>query len=109
MDSQQQQVYKFSQQMESTKQHSTASQQTTTITTSISTSIYKEPYILDRPPHIHLATPFDKLEVFCESLVDFENMKRNGIDLTLGLRKQGWENYFQHLYGPIYTFLVKEF
>ncbi|XP_050919294.1 eukaryotic translation initiation factor 4 gamma-like [Lathyrus oleraceus] len=35
-------------------------------------------------------------------------MKRNEIDLTEELRKQGWENYFQRLYGPIYTYLVKE-
>lgn len=109
MDSQQQQVYNFSQQMESTEQHSTASQQTTTVTAAISTPIYKEPHILDRPSHIHLASPFEKLEVLCESLEDFENMKRNGIDLTEELRKQGWENYFQRLYGTIYTFLVKEF
>lgn len=64
MDSQQQSVYNFSQQ---TEQHSTSSQQTTTATASISTPIYKEPHILDRPPHIHLATPFEKLEVLCES------------------------------------------
>lgn len=95
--------------MESIEQHSTSSQQTTTVTAAISTPTYKEPHILDRSPHIHLATPFDKLEVLCESLVDFDNIKRNGIDLTEELRKQGWENYFQRLYGPIYTYLVKEF
>ncbi|XP_050902501.1 uncharacterized protein LOC127114215 [Lathyrus oleraceus] len=95
--------------MESTEQPSTSSQQTTTATAAISTPIYKEPHILDRPSHIHLATPFDKLEVLYESLVDFENMKRNEIDLTKELRKKGWENYFQRLYGPIYTYLVKEF
>ncbi|XP_050915941.1 uncharacterized protein LOC127131041 [Lathyrus oleraceus] len=44
-----------------------------------------------------------------ESLVDFDNMKRNGIDLTEELRMQGWETYFQRLYGPVYTYLVKEF
>lgn len=63
---------------------------------------------MDRPSHIHLATPFHKLEALCESLVDFENMKRNEIDLTKELRKKGWEDYFQRLYGPIYTYLVKE-
>ncbi|XP_050916533.1 uncharacterized protein LOC127131663 [Lathyrus oleraceus] len=36
-------------------------------------------------------------------------MKRNGIDLTEELRMQGWETYFQRLYGPVYTYLVKEF
>lgn len=80
--------------MESTEQPSTSSQQTTTTTATISTPIYKEPHILDLPSHINLATPFDKLEVLCESLVDFENMKRNEIDLTEEIRKQGWENYF---------------
>ena len=75
----------------------------------MSTPIYREPHILDCEPHIHLATPFDKLEVLCETLVDFENMKRNGVDLTKELKMQGWENYFQRLYGPVYTNLVKEF
>ncbi|KAI5384283.1 hypothetical protein KIW84_071335 [Lathyrus oleraceus] len=28
-------------------------------------------------------------------------MRRNGVDLTEELRQQGWENYFQRLYGPI--------
>ncbi|KAI5407495.1 hypothetical protein KIW84_053668 [Lathyrus oleraceus] len=36
-------------------------------------------------------------------------MKRNGVDLTEELRMQGWETYFQCLYGPMYTNLVKEF
>ncbi|XP_050902291.1 extensin-like [Lathyrus oleraceus] len=30
-------------------------------------------------------------------------MKRNGVDLTEELKKQGWENYFQLLYGSVYT------
>lgn len=109
MDSQQQFVYNYSQQMESTEQTPISSQQTTATTGVVSTPIYKEPHILDREPHIHLATPFEKLEVLCEYLVDFENMKRNGLDLTEELRMQGWETYFQRLYGPIYTYLVKEF
>lgn len=92
MDSQQQSVYNYSQQMESTEQPPNSSQQTTATTGVISTPIYKEPHILDREPQINLATPFDKLEVLCESLVDFKNMKRNGIDLTEELIKKGWEN-----------------
>ncbi|KAI5444842.1 hypothetical protein KIW84_013212 [Lathyrus oleraceus] len=36
-------------------------------------------------------------------------MRRNGVDLTEDLHKQGWENYFNRLYGPIYPLLVKEF
>lgn len=31
------------------------------------------------------------------------------MDLTQELESQGWEDYFKRLYGPIYTFLVKEF
>lgn len=93
--------------MEANEHLAEAPQQTSIETATTSTTIYKEPY--DRPPHINLATPFEKLEVLCESLVDFDNLKRNGVDLTEELKKQGWENYFQRLYGPIYTFLVKEF
>lgn len=95
--------------MESNEQIAEAQQQTSTITTTTSTMFYKEPHVLDHPPHKNLDTPFEKLEVPCESLVDFDNMKLNGIDLTEELKKQGWENYFQRLYSPIYTFLVKEF
>lgn len=47
--------------------------------------------------------------MLCELLVDFDNQKRNGIDLTEELEKQGWGNYFKRLYGHVYTFLVKEF
>lgn len=53
--------------------------------------------------------PFKKTEVLYESLVDFDNLKRNDIDITAELEKQGWGNYFQRLYGPVYNFLVKEF
>lgn len=41
--------------------------------------------------------------------MDFDNLKRNGIEITAELEKQGWGNYFQRLYGLVYTFLVKEF
>ncbi|KAI5399197.1 hypothetical protein KIW84_064542 [Lathyrus oleraceus] len=109
MDSQQQSVYNFSQQMNSIKQAPSSSHQNPAVTGVVSTPIYKEPHILDREPHIHLATPFEKMEMLCETLVDFDNMKRNGIDLTDELKKQGWENYFQRLYGPVYPNLVKEF
>lgn len=42
-------------------------------------------------------------------LVDFENLKDNGMDLTPELKHQGWLIYFNRLYGPIYTNLVKGF
>lgn len=109
MDSQQQSVYNFSQQMNSNEQFPSSSHQNPAVIDVVSTPIYKEPRILDHEPYIHLATPFEKLEVLCESLVDFDNMRRNGADLTDELKKQGWENDFQRLYGPVYTNLVKEF
>jgi hypothetical protein len=109
MDAQQQSVYNFSQQMASNEQAPSSSNPNPAVTGVVSTPIYKEPHILDREPHINLATPFEKLEVLCESLVDFDNMRRNGIDLTEELRNQGWGNYFKRLYGPVYTNLVKEF
>ncbi|KAI5402748.1 hypothetical protein KIW84_050378 [Lathyrus oleraceus] len=64
---------------------------------------------MEREQHINLSTPFEGLDVLCESLVDFENLRRNGVDLTEDLHKQGWETYFNRLYGPIYPLLVKEF
>ncbi|XP_050885576.1 uncharacterized protein LOC127091084 [Lathyrus oleraceus] len=95
--------------MEAIEQHTEDPQQITTQTATTSTTTYKEPQVLDRPPHVNLATPFEKLEVHCESLMYFDNLKRNDIDLTAELEKQGWGNYFQRLHGPVYTFLVKEF
>ncbi|KAI5429355.1 hypothetical protein KIW84_034094 [Lathyrus oleraceus] len=108
MDAQQQQVFNFSQQMESSSTAQTSSIPTPTVTGVSITPVYKEPHVLDREPHINLATPFEGLEVLCETLVDFD-MKRNGVDLTEELRQQGWGNYFQRLYGPVYPLLIKEF
>lgn len=109
MNPQQQQVFEYSQQMNVVEQIVEAPQQVTTLASTPSTTSYQEPHVLDRPPHINLVTPFEKLEVLCELLVDFDNLKRNGIDLTEELENQGWRNYFKRLYGSIYTFLVKEF
>ncbi|KAI5423775.1 hypothetical protein KIW84_030128 [Lathyrus oleraceus] len=90
MDAQQQVVFNYSQQMGSSDQVQSTSNPTPMVTGVVTTPIYKEPHILDREPHIHLATPFDKLEVLCESLVDFDNMRRNGVDLTEELIKEFW-------------------
>ena len=109
MDAQQQQVFNFSQQMESNTTAQSSSISTPTVTGVSITPVYKEPHVLDREPHINLATPFEGLDVLCETLVDFDNMRRNGVDLTEELRLQGWENYFQRLYGPVYPNLTKEF
>ncbi|KAI5387002.1 hypothetical protein KIW84_073231 [Lathyrus oleraceus] len=95
--------------MESSTTAQNTSFSTPTVTGVSITPVYKEPHVLDCEPHINLATLFEGLEVLCESLVDFNNMKRNRVDLTEELRKQGWENYFQRLYGPVYPYLIKEF
>lgn len=101
MDPQQQQVFEYSQEMHIVKQQVEAPQQVTTQIATPSTTSYQEPHVLDRLPHINLATPFEKLEVLCELLVDFDNLKKNGMDLTEDLENQGWENYFKCLYGPV--------
>ncbi|KAI5420797.1 hypothetical protein KIW84_044575 [Lathyrus oleraceus] len=49
-----------------------------------------------------LSTPVIQLEVLCELLVDFENLKVNGFDLTKGVRTQGWKGYFGRFKGPVY-------
>ena len=90
MDAQQLEVFNFSQQMESTTTAQTSSISTPMVTGVSITPVYKEPHVLDREPHINLATPFEGLEVLCETLVDFDNMRRNGVDLTEELRQQGW-------------------
>lgn len=95
--------------MNSIEQQVEASQQVATTTAMSSITSYQEPHVLDRPPHINLATPFEKLEVLYELLVDLENLKTNGMDLTQELKNQGWANYLKHLCGPIYIFPVKEF
>lgn len=95
--------------MDIAEQYAETLQQSATQTATTSINSYKEPHILDRPPHINLAMPFKKLEVSCELLVNFDNLKRNGVNLTEELEKQGQGNYFKRLYGPVYTFMVKEF
>ena len=109
MNPQEQEVFNFSQQMEAASNPQTSNTQTPMVVDVTTTPVYKEPHILEREQHIHLSTPFEGLDVLCESLVDFENLRRNGVDLTEDLHKQGWENYFNRLYGPIYPLLVKEF
>lgn len=109
MNAQEQQVFKFSQQMNATEQRVESPQQvTSTNTTQIKTS-YQEPRVLGRSAHINLSTPIEQLEVLCELPVDFDNLKENGMDLIPELQSQGWITYFNLIYGHIYTNLVKEF
>lgn len=66
----------------------------------------KEPY--DKP-ELKLTTPTNKLEVLCELMVDFENLKDNGFDFLDDVKIQGWEKYFDRLQGPVLFHLVREF
>ena len=69
---------------------------------SSTTERYKE-------PSRTLLTPIDSLEVLCKLIIDFESMKENGYDLTPNMEFQGWTRYFNHLLGPVFPKLVKEF
>lgn len=108
MNAQEQQVFEFSQEMNAQEQQVESPQQVASTTAFQIITSYQEPHVLDCQAHINLSTPFEQLEVLCELVVDFENLKENGMDLTPELKNQGWLTYFNHLYGPIYTNLVKE-
>lgn len=86
MNAQEQQVLEFSQEMNSQEQQGESSQQVASITTLKTTTSYQEPHVLYRPSHINLSTSFEQLEVLCELLVDFENLKDNDLDLTQELK-----------------------
>lgn len=53
-------------------------------------------------PEVTLSTPVENLEVLCELLVEFDNMKDNGIDLSTDVKVQGWEQFSNRLQGPIF-------
>lgn len=53
-------------------------------------------------PEVTLSTPVDNLEVLCELLVEFDNMKDNGVNLLTVVIFQGWESLFNCLQGPIF-------
>lgn len=56
-----------------------------------------------------LSIPINELEVFCELIVNFDNIKENGFDLTEGVKYQGLDEFFNRLKGPVYLALVKQF
>lgn len=56
---------------------------------------------------ISLSTQVDELESLYETIVDFDNLKQNGFDLSDDVVTQGWEVYFNSLKGPVYPTLVK--
>ena len=56
---------------------------------------------------ITLSTLVIELKVLCEMIIDFDNIKANGFDLTEGVKFQGWEEFFNHPKGPVYPDLAK--
>ena len=56
-----------------------------------------------------LLTLVDNLEVLCELIVDFESLQENGFNLYEDVTAQGWNKYFDRLFGPTFPILVKEF
>lgn len=56
---------------------------------------------------ISLSTLVDELEGLCETIVDFDNLKKNGFDFSGDVATQGWEVHFNSLKGPVYPALVK--
>lgn len=97
MNAQEQQVFKFSQEMNATEQQVVSPQQVASTAATQTTTSYQGPHVLDRPTHINLSTPFEQLEVICELPMDFDNLKENGMDLTPELKNQGRLTYFNHL------------
>jgi len=55
-----------------------------------------------------MAIPFESFEVQIESLVDFESLKRNGMNLDASMAAQQMFPYFNMLNGPTYVKLVKD-
>jgi len=56
-----------------------------------------------------MAIPFEAFEVQIESHVDFESLKRNGMNLNALMEAQQMFPYFNMLNGPTYVNLVKDF
>ncbi|MCI35252.1 hypothetical protein A2U01_0056473, partial [Trifolium medium] len=44
-----------------------------------------------------------------ENIISLEELKDQGCNLQASVMRQGWENYFKILDGPIYDNLVREF
>ena len=56
-----------------------------------------------------MAIPFESFKVQIESLVDFESLKRNGMDMDALIGVQQMFPYFDMLNGPTCVYLVKDF
>ena len=58
---------------------------------------------------INLSTHVDQLTVLAEALVDFKDLATNKFNLRDVVSFQNWANYFERLYEPVYSDLVKDF
>jgi len=56
-----------------------------------------------------MAIPVESFEVQIESPVDFESLKRNGMDMEALIGMQQMFSYFDMLDGPTYVYMVKDF
>ncbi|CAI8599479.1 unnamed protein product [Vicia faba] len=71
----------------------------------------QRPQNADKPTHVprSLFVSVKELEVCCELMIDLPNLRDNGFDLEEEIQTQGWNMFFNRLYGPVYDVLVKEF
>jgi len=49
------------------------------------------------------------LKLLIESAMDFESIKRNGVDVLPFIGTQGFDGYIKMLHGPTYIDLIKDF
>ena len=56
-----------------------------------------------------MVIPYESFEVQIESPVDFESLKRNGMNLDALMAAQQMFLYFDMLNGPTFVKLVKDF
>ncbi|XP_050889948.1 uncharacterized protein LOC127095279 [Lathyrus oleraceus] len=51
----------------------------------------------------------NQLAIIIEGLVDFEEMMNHDFDLQSVVSQNGWDNFFDMIYGPTYPNLIKDF
>lgn len=51
----------------------------------------------------------NQLAIIIEGQIDFEDIMARGLDLQSIVFHNGWDNFFDMIYGPCYPNLVKKF
>lgn len=99
-------IFRFKKQRSIKRNFITAHHPSSLISTMAGSSSSSQRYVaLERT----LFTPIDKLEVHCETFVNFDSLADNGFDFREIVKFQGWEKFFDRLLGPGFPTLVKEF